>query len=424
MQTSQLKSTLDALQKRVMQLEDIFDASYAVKKSKTKFELSMSPTCTSGGASNTLFSALKGKAPTAGEIWINPTFYKLKNSASRIQITKELEVLPKLGSSTLVVVCEAQIDDSPVVLKFRNVDKGDTKITEREGDNALMVTFDRNIEPLFPTLVCMFEISIKSASGADMKWSCIGFHKLAKITDQQRNDGTALKLCGQTLSHLHHYGYFHGNSRMENFMVNDDNLVVMIDQDDVRRLPTQNSDVEEYRAVSSYMQILDYLFLLFQDNPLCNVYQKEVPFELKEKVSDDLFAMQTKFHEVFTPFPFFRHMGKDFNTILQDLRISHHDEHGSYIEFLGALTSETIDKHFAELFESREAMQHINDQMRTSLVHVQPRKVTYKHTERAVAQRFKPSKTPIQSAPSKRVNNDFPKMQSMASGRPHRFNGH
>lgn len=357
-----LLASIEDLHNRVLQLESIWDVSYSVKDSKVPFMLTLSPNLEFSSVLLRHVASAQGKS-LPGEIWVNHRS-NIPMPIHSVEITKEIAVLKKSKDVPhTVVVCSAEINGKVrVILKFRKVENGSTTYNEREGVNALKIAFDGRLDGMFPNLLCMLEVQTKSPRDQSMStWGCIGTQPLDELTEGEQHDTSVLQRCSDLLRRLHKSGYVHGNPCLHNFMKHPHNRgqVVMIDQDEVRDLPVVTDT--DFLTISNYMQITDYLHLVFHGNPYCDAFMR-VPHEIHESLFRKIFESQPKNAITLCPFPYYFHGHSSFEDIKRDL-MSVPGKPGDvpYWHYLKTMDAARIDQCFSKLLADKGTMQKMND---------------------------------------------------------------
>jgi len=362
-------SILESLHQRVIRLEDVWKVGYNIVETRQPFELALMQ---SGiPAMNALFSAINaapGKT-LRGDIWVNPQ--SGLGVVNKVVIRSEIMARDSSnGLPCILIVCNGTINGVNVILKFRMVEARSEHFTEQEAEHALDVMIDKRLDGMFPKLYCVFKVTTQWG----MTFECIGTEPLSELADADRGDTRIQLQCVALLKNLHECGYVHGDPHLGNFMKKIDvqgrRRVYMIDQDEIRRLPT--SDV----AISIYMQILDYQTLLFWGNPRCYfLTQMDLGggHDLVPNFLHDMWKRMGYFNVVFGPESFFNIKKDSVETMKMKLGSARSSlqEKGStvfttYLEYLSRpnVNKEYIDKRFAHLFGDDKLMKYTNDLIR------------------------------------------------------------
>lgn len=367
-------SILESMHVRVKRLEDVWKAGFHVRDARQPFVLTLSSQNNppSWGPINKLFPALMGAGRNPmGDIWVNPKSGLGK--VTKVEIQKEIMTRDKSnGIPCLLIVCLAKINDVEVVLKFRQVDAMSGDSTEKEASNTLKVSFDSNLDGMFPKLYCILKVITSAPGDVRREWECIGTQKLAELSKEDKVDPFVLQQCAGLLRSLHSFGYIHGDPHLGNYMKTSDSglaKVYMIDQDEVRSLPNNN------RAISNYLQISDYRTLMFSGNPICDAYSRmgmayqadpERFRYYSESVTIGVFKKLGYFSVVFAPVMFYSYRGSEFKVIESVLTSSQATLSGvPYLHFLGSgdVDSNYIDRKFAGVFADINMMIGANRQL-------------------------------------------------------------
>jgi len=364
-------SILESLHQRVVRLEDVWKVGYNIAEFKKPFELILARQTNPSKWSpiNILFPALRSVKSYVGEIWVNPQS-ELGN-VTNVEIQKELMTRDTSnGIPCLLIVCLAKINNVNVVLKFRQIDAMSGDSTENEAKHALVIAFDPKLDGMFPKLHCVFRIATLSPGDTVKTWECIGTQMLAELSVGDRTDPYVMHECIGLLRKLHGCGYIHGDPHIRNFMkLSEEGIpkVYMIDQDEIRLLPT--NDI----AMSNYLQVSDYRTFMFSGNPICDTYahihafyhgdRERLDYYIK-MVTLGVFKRLDYFSVVFAPVMFYDYRGAAF----EDIRIvlSSRDatkNNVTYFQYLGSINSEFIDRKFASIFSELNILKGANGEL-------------------------------------------------------------
>lgn len=359
-------SILESLHQRVIRLEDVWKVGYNIVETRQPFELALMQ---SGiPVMNTLFSAINA-APgqtLRGDIWVNPQ--SGLGVVNRVVIRSEIVAGDfSNGLPCILIVCSGTINGVNVILKFRMVEARSEHFTEQEAKHALDVMIDKRLDGMFPKLYCVFKVTTQWG----MTFECMGTEPLSELTGEDRGDTRIQLQCVALLKNLHECGYVHGDPHIGNFMKKIDGQgrpkVYMIDQDEIRRLPT--SDV----AISRYMQILDYQCLMFWNNPRCFALTQidgggggsHLPMLMY-----DVWRTLGYYNVVFGPELFYdirKKSVKDMRMKLESVRSSMQERGNpvvtNYLQYLSRtdVNKEYIDKRWADMIGNDRLMKDTND---------------------------------------------------------------
>ena len=365
-------SILESLHQRVMKLEDVWKVGYNITELKKPFELSLTGQTNPSQWSplNKLFPALRGgRGNPMGDIWVNPQS-ELGN-VTKIEIVKELMTRDRSnGIPCLLIVCLAKINNVNVVLKFRQIDSMSGDSTEKEANHALGVAFNPKLDGMFPKLHCILKIATVAPGDVRRVWECIGTQMLSELSVGDKTDPYVLHECIGLLRKLHGCGYIHGDPHIGNFMklyVEGIPRVYMIDQDEVRIMPT--NDI----AMSNYLQISDYRTFMFSGNTLCDAYSRihafyqgdihRLQYYIKV-VTLGMFKKLDYFSVVFAPVMFYDYRGAEFDEIRKVLSSRDATKNNvTYFQFLGSIDSQFIDRKFANIFSDLTILKGANNDL-------------------------------------------------------------
>jgi hypothetical protein len=290
---------------------------------------------------NTIFS---------GRIWVNTDHFHATDQTVTLNSLITTQKVSN-GKQCFIVVLHSTMTDKrgadvSIALKCRHVSRsyGNEHFTQREGTNILALDSNPATRGLFPSLMCIASFQTTYTQNNRQvcaRWEAIGTELLQRIPNFQAED--VYPQCFARLKALHAAGYMHGDPHIGNFMVHPTRGILMIDQDEVRELPSE-------QVASKYFQILDYLELLYWFNPSCVVFGDGDTQRMYQ-----VFMQTADFVIAFPPYGFLCHRGSDVPTVLRDLqRPSKHRK--TYIQFLGETPVATIDDYFENIFASTANM--------------------------------------------------------------------
>ena len=307
-----------------------------------------------------LEKALKCKQ-TIAKIWLNPNIPELQDIAP---ITLKLLSLVHQKEFSNGVLCrltvfKAEFGSIQVAVKFRKVEEENQAMSETEGIHAIHTEHTEGIRELFPRLYCFIDLVDRHKD----HWEAIGTEHLTNITDEMIvGDVSLFERCYEQLKLLHNRGYSHGDPHLNNFMLDTRRQVKLIDQDEIQLLP-------EDPTMSKYVRILDYLQLLFWNNPLCNPFwncrtvdQLMQQHQLAYKGSFDC-------HRIFiTPYGFLKHRQGNYHDTewLEAVRRDLNDEQTkirgkTYWQYLEGLNN--LEASISHIMKSMERIEEVSRDM-------------------------------------------------------------
>jgi len=318
---------------------------------------------------------------TKTQIWTSQRFkYQFNGCITEIGINKDNinQDLISNGEDCQIITCfgQTKINSSSgpnMFLKFRNLDfKNPIRIeqlNEVAVHNAVIIEQLENVRDLFAQLYCMFKLNIPQ-DGVNQRWECIGTEILENINKTIYNDPNIFYGCFMCLKELHSLGFIHGDSHWGNFMFsNKKNKVIMIDTDRFEKLPTHNP------TLSKYLQILDYLQLLYWNNLFLSVYKTSENNEYK--ISRDLYTNHIQFTFLHPPMGFIQHKAAIESIIMNELKSplstkTFNNSNGTrfnltYWDFLSSKTEQEINIFFEGVFKLSSQMKTYNQHMIDSL---------------------------------------------------------
>lgn len=255
----------------------------------------------------------------------------------------------------------ARTNVQQVIAKFRKVNRDTSKMTEIEGQHAVDTYINPEIKNLFPHLYFIASV----ADTVHNSWECIGIEKLEDPYDN--NTGYSVedvKSAYLALKALHSKGFIHGDSHMGNFMrvplrsknhpVDNPGHIIMIDQDSIRKLPTN----EKLSAVKKYLMIQDLNTLLLWNNPVVWFFQHfKDPTERRDAIAK-VYKFGAEVIWPATPYYFPDTRDKPFEEIDTLLKLPYAED---YLYKLKKYSMSDIYAYYDQVFSSRSGMQKIQD---------------------------------------------------------------
>ena len=363
--STNLQASLEALSrisKRIARLEDVWDAQIPQEEEPKKLGLKKSQCLVQMQAltaSDPLSHAFQmTQNQVRGEIWANGL------SSNTVKITKIIQAKEMTnGLRVPTVICEGTIDNIQAVFKFRKVMRVTSHLTENEVGNALQINGNEKAQKLFAKLLCVLKITF-----FDEIWEATGTELMYETDPSDSTNPLFYEACAQCLKQLHEAGFMHGDAHRGNFMKKfiswglDQSAnwkILMIDQDRMQRLPTNDDGLKKFYI------ICDYCMLLFYGNPLCPSYA-QIPGDQLNSTASKVFSAfineERRFSLLFTPIHPATIENLSTSALLQILT-SIIVNGQTYISFIESNSIEDIDDYFKEKFNNAEIIKFISSEV-------------------------------------------------------------
>jgi hypothetical protein len=364
---------LDTLQQK---LGDIFAVQVPIKATRDVERVEFRCRDVSW-ARSPVIKYIQSSAPVLGLIFTNSHFedeygWRIK----RIELLDELTYRETSnGNACRLAVCRGECkgyNDSKsmqAAFKFRMVETANEHFSEKEASHAILVDMNPEVRKLFPELFCLAKV-ITEEEGRRRLWECIGTQLLNENSETRRSTDPFFMLeCFRLLKKLHSLGYIHGDAHGRNFMEDiATRRILLIDQDEIRPLSTNPT-------VCKYMQILDYLMLLFWNNLHIDytyiLETRKQPANIQSPLFEAgvlFFQEYTPMSVLFPPFGAWYHRKKTDDMIELDLKSKYATvKNSTYWRFLASLDTSEIDAKFEEVFTSINGMRALNDKIKRTL---------------------------------------------------------